>query len=122
MNTLANIKEILTELLDIDEKEISLETYIIRDLGAESIDLLEFAVMLNSKFNIDIDDDQIFLISLREYIEEGSEKQIDLDKYLTHKYPFLTIKRIKEIIVDIENGPVLKVEDIISYISNQSVK
>ncbi|MBW2660768.1 MAG: acyl carrier protein [Deltaproteobacteria bacterium] len=116
MDIFGNIKKILGELLDIEEKEIMPETYIVRDLGAESIDFLELAVALNSRFKIEIDDDEIFLRKLRVYLTEAEQEKRDVLLYLAGKFPFLSEERIKEITADLDGGPVLKVKDLISYV------
>ncbi len=117
MDIFGNIKKILVELLDIKEEKITPETYIIRELGAESIDFLELAVALNSRFKIEIDDDKIFLEKLRLYLSEAEQENKDAISYLAEKFPFLSVERIKDIAADLDEGPVLKVKDIISYIS-----
>ena len=120
MNILKEITEILAEILDIENHNISPETYVIRELGAESIDLLELAVALNSGFKIDVNDDEIFLRKLRQYITEARQQDKDILQYLAEKLPFLMQERLEEIMVDIENGPTLKVKDLISYVERQS--
>jgi len=60
MNIFERVKQIVADILDIQEEEILSHTYLIRDLGAESIDLLELAVSLNAGFQIEIRDDDIF--------------------------------------------------------------
>ena len=117
MDILKDIKEILTEILDIEDQEITPETYLIRDLDAESIDLLELAVALNSRFEIEVNDDQIFLKQLRLHMMDGEEQGEEIVKYLLDKFPFLTTQRVEEIIGDLEGGPVLKVKDLISYVA-----
>ena len=119
MNILEKITEILAEILDIENHNISPETYVIRELGAESIDLLELAVALNSRFKIDVNDDEIFLRKLRQYITEAGQQDNDILQYLTEKLPFLIRERLEEIMADIENGPTLKVKDLISYVERQ---
>jgi len=119
MNILKEITEILAEILDIENHNISPETYVIRELGAESIDLLELAVALNSGFKIDVNDDEIFLRKLRQYITEAEQQDNDILQYLTEKLPFLMQERLEEIMADIENGPTLKVKDLISYVEMQ---
>ena len=116
MNTIKTIQEALGEILDIDENEIQEETYIVRELGAESIDLLELGVLLNSRLKIKIVDDEIFLGTLRLYLKEADDDGINPDDYISKKYPFLKNERIKEILGDLDDGPVLKVKDIVSYI------
>lgn len=122
MDIFREIKEILTEILDVEASDITPETYLIRDLDAESIDLLELAVVLNSRFNVDIKDDEIFLRKLRLYIAEAEEQGKDVPRYLMEKTPFLTRGRLEAIIADLEGGPVLKVEDLVSYVAWQIKK
>jgi acyl carrier protein len=119
MDILEEIKKILAEILDIENHIITPETYLIRELGAESIDLLELAVAINSGFNIDVNDDEIFLRKLRQYVTEAKQQNNDLLRYLVEKLPFLSRKRLENIIADLEGGPTLKVKDIISYIDFQ---
>ncbi len=119
MNILEEITEILAEILDIENHNISPETYLIRELGAESIDLLELAVALNSRFKIDVNDDEIFLRKLRQYITEAEQQNNDILQYLAENLPFLSRKRLEEIIADLEGGPTLKVKDLISYVERQ---
>lgn len=121
MDLLEEITEILTEIFDLDIKHhnITPETYIIRELGAESIDLLELAVTLNSKFKIDVNDDEIFLRKLRDYITEAEQQNKETLEYLAKNLPFLFRKRLEEILADLKGGPTLKVKDIISYIEWQ---
>ena len=119
MDILEEITEILAEILDIENHIITPETYLIRELGAESIDLLELAVAINSGFNIDVNDDEIFLRKLRQYVTEAKQQNNDLLQYLVKNLPFLSRKRLEEIIADLEGGPTLKVKDLISYIEWQ---
>ncbi|MDL1968152.1 MAG: phosphopantetheine-binding protein [Deltaproteobacteria bacterium] len=119
MNILEEITEILAEILDIENHNISPETYLIRDLGVESIDLLELAVALNSIFKIDVNDDEIFLKKLRQYITEAEQQNKDILQYLAENLPFLSRKRLEEITADLEEGPTLKVEDLVSYVERQ---
>jgi acyl carrier protein len=117
MGTFAEIKKILVELLDLEDREISLETYLIQELGAESIDLLELAVTINSRFKITVKDDEVFLTRFRLYLTEAEQQGKDSAPYVAKKYPFLTHERIAEIIAHIDEGPQLKIKDLISYIA-----
>lgn len=119
MDILEEITEILTEILDIENHNITPETYLIRELGAESIDLLELAVAINSRFNIDVNDDEIFLRKLRQYITKAGQQNKDILQYLAEKIPFLMRKRLEDIITDLEGGPTLKVKDLIAYVERQ---
>jgi acyl carrier protein len=117
MNIEKKIKEMLCDILDIDLSDITPETYLIRDLDAESIDLLELAVNINQQFSIDVIEDDLFLRQLRFYLEEADEKNSHPSTYVKTKYPFLTENRIEEIMGDVDKGPVLKVKDLIHYVS-----
>ena len=119
MDILEEIKKNLAEILDIENNIITPETYLIRELGAESIDLLELAIAINSGFNIDVNDDKIFLRKLRDYITEAEQQNKNILQYLAKNLPFLSRKRLEEIITDLKSGPTLKVKDLISYIDFQ---
>jgi acyl carrier protein len=117
MDTFNEIKKILVELLDLEEMDMTPETLLIQELGAESIDLLELAVAINSRFKISVKDDEIFLIRFRLYLTEAEQRGKDKTLYIGQKYPFLTEDRIVEIIEYISEGPQLKIKDLISYIN-----
>lgn len=117
MNTFEQIKKILIDLLDIDGTEITPETYLIRDLGAESIDLLELAVAINANCGVKVNDNDIFLKPLRLYLTKAREGGCEPAVYLAEKFPFLTNTRIREILADIAQGPVLKVKDLTGYVA-----
>jgi acyl carrier protein len=119
MDIFAKIQESLTEILDIEVQEITPETYIVRDLSAESIDLLELSVALNSRFNIEVNDDEVFLRTLRFCLNEAEDYHKDRTNYLTEKFPFLGTHRVREILSDLDGGPVLKVKDLMAYVSWQ---
>jgi len=116
METLDEIKKILIEILDLEDQEITPETYLVRELDVESIDLLELAVALNSRFNIEVSDDDIFLKKFRLYVTEAEQQETDTFQYVTAKLPFLTKSRAEEIMADLDGGPALKVKDLISYV------
>lgn len=117
MDIFSGIRESLTEILDVEAEEITPETYIARDLDAESIDLLELAVALNSRFGVEVNEDQVFLKNLRLCIDEAARNGGDAAGGISREFPFLGRARIEEILSDIEGGPVLKVKDIASYVA-----
>ncbi|HAJ27663.1 MAG TPA: acyl carrier protein [Syntrophus sp. (in: bacteria)] len=117
MDVLEEITIILAEILDMEGLEITPETYLIRELGAESIDLLELSVAINSRFNIEVNDDELFLRTLRIHLRAAEMEGRDAAGYLAEKYPVLTVSRVGEILADMGGGPVLRMKDIISYIT-----
>lgn len=49
------IKNILLEQLDIEEKDIKLESKLIEDLGADSLDVAEIISAIEGEFNVEFD-------------------------------------------------------------------
>lgn len=109
MDVFEDIKGILVEILDVGEDEVTLESYLIRELGAESIDLLELAAALNQKFRIEINEEDIFLKEADSCLTQGEGA----------RFPFLTARRVSEIAADLAGGPFLKVKDLVSYVTWQ---
>jgi len=119
MDTFEEIKKIIIDLLDLEGDTIAPDTYLIKDLGAESIDLLELAVAINSRFKIAVKDEEIFLTRFRLHVTEATQQRKDSAPYVAAKYPHLTEDRVAEVITHISEGPQLKVTDLISYITYQ---
>jgi acyl carrier protein len=120
MNLQDIIYHILCDILDIEKNEIKPETYLLRELNAESIDLLELAVSINQAFNITVNEDDLFLRKLRIFLDQDIEN--NPEKIIQEKYPFLSSERINQIMTDLDNGPVLKVKDLMHYVSCQLSK
>ena len=116
---LTQIKTILIDLLDLEESEIQPDSYLVRDLGVESIDFLELAVTLNDTFQVSVHDDTVFLRNLRLYLAEAEETGQAPEILLQERYPFLSPQRLEEIVNDLDGGPVLEVRDLVSYIQWQ---
>ena len=91
-----------------------------RELNAESIDLLELAVSINQAFDITVNEDDLFFRQLRIFLDKDIEN--NPGKIIQEKYPYLLSDRINQIMCDLENGPVLKVKDLIHYVSCQLSK
>jgi len=120
MDVFTELKKIIEDLLDLENREITPETLLIQDLGAESIDLLELAVTINSRFKVAVKDDEIFLTRFRLYLTEAEKQGKDAVHYLMRKYPFLGEDRIAEVMAHIKEGPQLKIKDLISYVAYRS--
>ena len=67
------IKKILAEQLDADEEEMTLDTKIAEDLGADSLDVVELLMSIEDEFEVEIPDEEIENIrtigELTEYIQ-----------------------------------------------------
>ena len=56
-NVTAEVKKIIKEQLDVDEKDIKAESTFIDDLGADSLGLVELVLAFEEAFEIDIPDE-----------------------------------------------------------------
>ncbi len=71
--TIDKIKKILADTLDVNEDELSADTNIATDLGADSLDVVEILMSIEDEFDIEIPDSEIENIrtigELVDYIE-----------------------------------------------------
>ena len=51
------VKSIVAKTLNIEESKIELETSLVNDLGADSIDAVEIIMELEDQFDIEFDDE-----------------------------------------------------------------
>ncbi len=51
------VKKIVAEQLNVDEKEVKLESAFIDDLGADSLDTVELVMAFEEEFGIEISDE-----------------------------------------------------------------
>ena len=74
---LEKIKKILIDQLDVNEDTIALESSIIDDLGADSLDIVDMVMSLEEEFDIEIPDDEIETMKtvgdIVKFIESKSE-------------------------------------------------
>lgn len=73
------VKKIITEQLGIDEKEVQLESAFIEDLGADSLDIVELIMAMESEFDMEIEDDEVEDISTVEDVVNYIKENADLD-------------------------------------------
>ena len=57
-NTSEKIKQVVIERLEINEDEVTLDADIQKDLGADSITVVEMIIELEDAFDIDIPDEE----------------------------------------------------------------
>ncbi len=53
------VKEILCDQLDIDPDEVTLDSNLVDDFGADSLDLVDFVMTLEDEFDKEIPDEDI---------------------------------------------------------------
>lgn len=75
MDTFKKVKEILLENLGCAEEDIKLESNLIDDLGADSLDIVELSLALEDDFDITVEDEDFEKLqtvgAIVEYIERG---------------------------------------------------
>jgi len=116
MDIIDTLRDLITDIMDVEGATITEETYLVRDLGAESIDLLELSVSINHAFQITVKDDDLYLRNFRLYIVEADRQGKEPVSYLAQRFPFLTTGRIGEILGDLGIGPAIKIKDLVGYI------
>lgn len=55
----ARLRQILCDELMVDDEQLTHDAKLIDDLGAEELDVVELVMVLENRFKIEIDDDQI---------------------------------------------------------------
>ena len=58
MTTFEKVKEIVRDKLGVDESKITETAYFVNDLGADSLDVVEFVMQVEKEFNITIPDEE----------------------------------------------------------------
>lgn len=116
----ASITDILADILDLDPVQITPETYVVRDLQAESIDLLEIGVAMQHRLDMEVDDDTLFLKNMRQVLARAAKAGKAPEEAMAAEYPHLDRARIAEILADREGGPVIKVRDLAAYAADRA--
>ena len=77
-NVYNKVRNMLAEILEISEKEISLDSSVFDDLGLESVDLLALHFRIEKEFGITISMDELW-----NFDDEASENGFIVDGKLT---------------------------------------
>mgnify|MGYP002564430043 CR=1 FL=1 len=68
------IRTILCEQLELEENQVTMESSIMEDLGADSLDLVDLLMSLEDQFNLEVPDEDVKKIKtvgdLVRYVEE----------------------------------------------------
>ena len=75
-NVTAEVKRIIKEQLDVDEKDIKPESTFIEDLGADSLGLVELVLAYEDAFEIDIPDEDTEKIRTVQHAIDYIEKHL----------------------------------------------
>lgn len=60
---LEKLKEIISQVLSVDANEITEETRITEDLGADSLDLYQIVLSIEQEFGVSVEDETIEKVS-----------------------------------------------------------
>lgn len=52
-----SVKEVIIAQLDVDAEKVKMESALVADLGADSLDLVEVIMALEEKFELEIEDE-----------------------------------------------------------------
>lgn len=78
MNIFEKVKDIIVDQLSVEPEEISMESSFIDDLGADSLDIVELVMALETEFDLEIPDEEAEKIStvgdVVEYIKNNTEE------------------------------------------------
>ena len=76
MDTFERIRELLVEQLDIDEDKITMDSDILEDFEADSLDVVDMVMTLEDEFGVEVPDEQIenfhTVGDVVRYVEENS--------------------------------------------------
>ena len=72
------IKEIIMEQLSVDEEMVTMETNLMKDLEADSLDAVEIIMAIEEEYDIEIPDEEAekfqLVGDLVKYVEEQTEQ------------------------------------------------
>lgn len=70
------VKAIIVDQLDADEDKITMNTQIVDDLGADSLDMVDLVMSIEEEFDLEIPDDEVENVKtvgdVVKYIEENA--------------------------------------------------
>ena len=68
------VKTVIVEQLGIDEANVRMESSFLDDLGADSLDIVEFIMALEEEFGIEIPDEDVEkIVTVKDVVEYISE-------------------------------------------------
>ncbi len=59
MDTFERIRELLAEQMDIDEEKITMDSNILEDFEADSLDVVDLVMSLEDEFGVGVPDEEI---------------------------------------------------------------
>lgn len=73
------IKSIISQQLDVDEDEITMDTSFQDDLNADSLDLVELIMTFEDEYELEVEDDEVENIKTVKDVVEYIQNRLNLD-------------------------------------------
>lgn len=111
----------LVDALGVDDDEVTPESTLVGDLGAESIDFLDIVFRLEKAFDIEIPRSELFpedILTSSDYVQDGKVTEVGLVE-LKKRMPFVDLSKFEENAEVQEFGNLLSVVDMCRYIESK---
>ncbi len=121
---LNKIREILSAALGSDKEDIELQSSLVRDLGAESIDFIDIIFRLEKTFDIKIPSGELFpghLLNDERYVKEGRVTPEGIAE-LRAKVPYMDVDTFAKDPVVTKLSDFFTVQMIVRYIHDRLAK
>jgi len=116
------VQEVLVDALGVDDDEVMIESTLMGDLGAESIDFLDIVFRLEKAFAIKIPREELFpaenLMNNSEFIHNGKLTEKGLNE-LREKMPHTDLSEFEKDPDINKMGDLFTVGAIVNYIENK---
>ncbi|MDZ4819605.1 MAG: acyl carrier protein [Planctomycetota bacterium] len=115
------VKVCLIEALGVDDDEVTPDSSIMGDLGAESIDWLDIVFRLERSFSIKIPHNELSpedILTNVEYVQDGKVTAAGLDQ-LKKRMPYADLSKFAAS-PEVQNFPnLLTVQDMVRYVESK---
>ena len=71
------LRDIIVEVLNVDENEVTMESTFIDDLGADSLDVFQIIMGIEEEFDIEIDNEEAEKITTVQDAVDQIKKAVD---------------------------------------------
>ncbi len=111
------VRRIVADIFEIDADGLSASTRLLQDLPCESIDLLEIAARVSQAVRHDIEDDSLFLRSIRPLVAESGDA--DPEAVIRAACPWLDAARVRAIAGLLDDpAPFVTLGDMAAYLDH----
>lgn len=116
------VTEIVIEALGLEDEEVTLESNLIDDLAAESIDFVDIAFNLEKEFGFKVNPGDIFpafFVQGKTFGEDG-KLLAELKERLSNEYPHINKDQIAAFESNKNAGAFMAVETIVNFVKNKN--